>query len=57
LQHYGGQIGIVNRSKVVRGVQIGVVNYTEKLYGLQLGLVNIAQNGFLPYTTILNIGW
>ena len=56
-QHYGGQIGIVNRSKVVRGVQIGIVNYTEKLYGLQLGLVNIAQNGFLPYTTILNIGW
>lgn len=57
LQHYGGQIGIVNRSKVVRGVQIGIVNYTEKLYGFQLGLVNIAQNGFLPYTTILNIGW
>ncbi len=51
----GLQVGMVNVAERVRGVQIGLVNYCQKMSGLQIGLVNIVKEGWLPYSTVLNV--
>jgi hypothetical protein len=53
----GAQLGIVNTAEQVRGVQIGIVNLAGRLRGLQIGLVNHAEDGVLPWTTLLNMGF
>jgi hypothetical protein len=53
----GAQIGVVNLAGRVRGVQIGVFNYAHKLRGVQIGLANHADDGVLPWTAILNMGF
>lgn len=39
------------------GLQLGVYNRTKVLRGLQFGLWNSAENGLLPHLPILNFGW
>jgi hypothetical protein len=41
----GGQMGVINVAKNIRGFQIGVVNIAEQMDGIPIGLVNIASNG------------
>lgn len=53
----GAQIGIANLGRRVRGVQIGVFNYAKHLRGVQIGLANHAEDGVLPWTAILNMGF
>ncbi len=53
----GAQIGVVNLSERVRGVQIGVFNHTKSLRGVQIGLANHAEDGVLPWTALLNMGF
>jgi hypothetical protein len=53
----GAQIGIVNHAREVRGVQIGLFNTTNNLEGVQIGLVNHAEDGLLPWTSIINVGF
>lgn len=53
----GAQIGIANLADRVRGVQIGVFNHTKSLRGLQIGLANHAEDGVLPWTALLNMGF
>jgi len=54
---HGAQIGIVNLAEEARGVQIGVFNHAKSLRGLQIGLANHAEDGVLPWTAILNMGF
>ncbi len=53
----GAQIGLANFSEDARGVQIGLFNHAEHLRGVQIGLVNHAEDGVLPWTGILNMGF
>src|SRR5204863_3078932 len=53
----GAQVGVANLAERVRGVQIGVFNHTRSLRGLQIGLANHAEDGVLPWTAILNMGF
>jgi hypothetical protein len=53
----GAQIGVVNIARRVRGVQIGVFNHAQSLRGVQIGLANHAEDGILPWTAILNMGF
>lgn len=53
----GAQIGVVNIAREVKGVQIGVFNEAKSLRGLQIGLANHAEDGVLPWTTLLNFGF
>ena len=53
----GAQIGIANLAERVRGVQIGVFNHTKSLRGVQIGLANHAEDGVLPWTALLNMGF
>jgi len=53
----GAQVGVVNLSDKVRGLQIGVFNHTKSLRGVQIGLANHADDGVLPWTAILNMGF
>jgi hypothetical protein len=53
----GAQIGIANIAERVRGVQIGVFNHTKSLRGVQIGLANHADDGVLPWTALLNMGF
>lgn len=39
------------------GLQLGVYNRTKVLRGIQFGLWNSAENGLLPHLPILNFGW
>jgi hypothetical protein len=52
------QIGVVNwSSRRTRGAQIGLFNSSKRLQGVQLGLVNVAEEGGLPVTPLMNLGW
>lgn len=53
----GAQVGFVNRARSVKGVQIGIYNETDNLEGVQIGLVNHAEDGLLPWTGIVNVGF
>lgn len=53
----GAQIGVANVANKVRGVQIGVFNYARSLRGVQIGLANHAEDGVLPWTALLNMGF
>lgn len=53
----GAQIGVANLADRVRGVQIGVFNHTKSLRGVQIGLANHAEDGVLPWTALLNMGF
>ncbi len=53
----GAQVGLVNQAREVRGVQIGLFNTAQNLEGVQIGLVNHADDGLLPWTSIINIGF
>lgn len=53
----GAQVGLVNQAREVRGVQIGLLNTARNLEGVQIGLVNHAEDGLLPWTSIINIGF
>lgn len=53
----GAQVGVVNLAEHVRGVQIGVFNHTKSLRGVQIGLANYAEDGVLPWTALLNMGF
>ena len=53
----GAQLGLANIADEVRGVQIGVFNHAQRLRGLQIGLANHAEDGVLPWTAILNMGF
>lgn len=53
----GAQLGVVNLAEKVRGVQIGVFNHTKSLRGVQIGLANHAEDGVLPWTALLNMGF
>ena len=53
----GAQVGIANLAERVRGVQIGVFNHTKSLRGVQIGLANHAEDGVLPWTALLNMGF
>ncbi len=53
----GAQIGIGNVARRVDGVQIGVFNHAKHLRGVQIGLANHAEDGVLPWTAILNMGF
>jgi|GEM_PF-945707 len=53
----GAQIGVANLAERVRGVQIGVFNHTRSLRGVQIGLANHAEDGVLPWTALLNMGF
>ena len=56
-EHTGIQIGVVNMADEVTGVQIGLFNHARRLRGLQIGIANHAEDGVLPWTTILNMGF
>ncbi len=42
---FGGQVGIVNVAKKVRGVQFGLVNVSDEIEGVPIGLVNVSKGG------------
>lgn len=52
----GFQTGLVVKARQVSGVQLALFNYCEDLDGVQIGLINIHNNGWLPFSIILNIG-
>ncbi len=54
---HGGQLGLFNLAKRTFGLQLGLVNRTGRLRGVQLGLVNLSEDGGLPVTGILNLGF
>ena len=53
----GAQVGLVNLAHHVKGVQVGLFNHAKTLRGLQIGLVNHADDGVLPWSAILNMGF
>lgn len=53
----GAQVGAVNYADQVRGLQVGLVNHARSLRGVQIGLVNHAEDGVLPWTAVLNVGF
>ena len=54
----GVQIGGVNYVKKASGLQIGLFNYTEDSQGIfQIGVLNIIENGWLPFSIILNFNF
>ncbi|HMR07464.1 MAG TPA: hypothetical protein PKA88_16900, partial [Polyangiaceae bacterium] len=54
---HGAQIGIANIADEAKGVQIGLFNHAKRLRGVQIGLVNHAEDGVLPWTAIINMGF
>ena len=54
---HGAQIGLANIAEEAKGVQIGLFNHAKRLRGVQIGLVNHAEDGVLPWTAIINMGF
>ncbi|WP_424245932.1 hypothetical protein Dip510_000867 [Elusimicrobium posterum] len=50
----GLSIHLLGWSDKVSGVQIGVLNRAKILKGVQIGVINIADNGYLPFSPIIN---
>ncbi|RLB52469.1 MAG: hypothetical protein DRI90_22075 [Deltaproteobacteria bacterium] len=55
--HGPAQIGLVNYSEAVHGAQIGVYNHAGVLRGIQIGLLNRSEDGGLPWSPVMNLGW
>ena len=53
----GMQLGGVNYAEEMQGVQLGLVNYSNKAQGVQIGLVNYIEDGWLPFTLIINFNF
>jgi len=53
----GAQVGAINMADHVRGVQIGLFNQAKHLRGVQIGVANHADDGVLPWTALLNMGF
>jgi hypothetical protein len=53
----GAQIGLANIADKVEGIQIGLFNHAKELRGVQIGLANHAEDGVLPWTALINMGF
>jgi hypothetical protein len=55
---HGAQLALLaNVAHVVNGVQLGLFNSATSLRGVQIGLVNWSEDGGLPFSVLLNVGW
>mgnify|MGYP003531329677 CR=1 FL=1 len=59
LKNFGGTMICQKDSflAAAKGVQIGLFNHAKRLRGVQIGLVNHAEDGVLPWTAIINMGF
>lgn len=53
----GIQCGIVNLADAACGLQIGLINRAETIYGFQIGLANIIRDSDMAFCPIVNIGF
>jgi hypothetical protein len=53
----GVRLDLVNVARRASGLQVGLVDRAESLRGERVGLVNYAEDGLLPRTAPLNMGF